>query len=142
MTPLILNTNFIKRESEIGYPQVSHWDSPDREPTVITTKPRSTYSMIGSLKLLYTHLQSIKPQQKPTTICLIICKPSTHTKLHHPARCCVGLRERNSRKIKMELIYQITRWIGLTLVNNNRVIAQKSWMARCSPRAPRFQPKL
>ena len=35
--PLILNTNFIKRESKIGYPQAPNWDLPDWEPAVITT---------------------------------------------------------------------------------------------------------
>ena len=37
MTSLILNTNFIKQELKIGYPQVSNEDLPDWEPTVITT---------------------------------------------------------------------------------------------------------
>ena len=85
---------------------------------------------MGSLKLLYTHLQnltailetfyfpqtvrvlskstpnvqsSIKFQQKPTTICLIICKHSKHTKLRHPNLCCVGVRGRNKRNKKWNL---------------------------------------
>ena len=99
MTPLILKTNFIKQESKIVSPWVSNWNPADWEPTVITTTPYSTYSIMGSLKVLYTHLQSlgtiletfhfpltvqgipkftasiqnsIKFQQRPTTICLII----------------------------------------------------------------------
>ena len=59
---------------------------------------------LTSLKLCkcsqYPHpasrVASIKPQRKPTSICLIICKHFTQTKLHHPARCCIGLRGRNS----------------------------------------------
>ena len=89
-----------------------------------TTSPCSTYSVMGSLKLWYNHLQSIctiletfgfpenvqelsksapaihssiKFQQKPTIICLTIYKHSTNTKLYQLARFCVGLRGRNSR---------------------------------------------
>ena len=65
---------------------------------------------------------SIKFQQKSTTICLTIYKHSKYTKLCHPARCCVGLQGRNSRKKKRNL--------------SSRAIAHKSWMARCSPRTP------
>ena len=63
MTPLMLNTNFIKRESKIGSPEVSKWNPRDWEPTAITTTPCSTYSavaMMGSLKVLYTHFQSLE----------------------------------------------------------------------------------
>ena len=59
MTPLILNTNFMKRESNIAYSYVLNWDRPDWESTVITTVPCSAYSMMGSLKVFYTHLQSL-----------------------------------------------------------------------------------
>ena len=79
-----------------------------------------------------------KPQQKLTTICLIICKHSTHTKLRLPAHCCVGLSSGNSRNKQWN---SSVRQIGLTLVTNSRAIARNSWMARCSPRAPGFQPK-
>ena len=37
MSPLIPNTNFIKLELKISYPQNSNWDSPNWEPAVITT---------------------------------------------------------------------------------------------------------
>ena len=40
--PLILNTNFIKRESKISYPWYSIWDRLDWEPAVITTTLCST----------------------------------------------------------------------------------------------------
>ena len=59
MTPQILNTNFIKRELNIAYPQVLNWDPLDWEPTGITTTPCSAYSMMGSLEVLYTHLQGL-----------------------------------------------------------------------------------
>ena len=46
MIPLIRDTNFIKRESKIGYPKVSNWNPPDWKPTyshiVITTALSST----------------------------------------------------------------------------------------------------
>ena len=87
----------------------------------------STLQYDGSLKILYAHLQnlgtiletfhcpltvqvlsksipsdqsSIKFQQKPTTICLIIYKHPTHTKFHNSTRFFVDLRERNSRNKK------------------------------------------
>ena len=59
MTPLILNTNFIKQGSKKGYSQVSNWDLPDWEPTAINITLWSTYSIKGSLKHLYTHPQSL-----------------------------------------------------------------------------------
>ena len=112
---------FHKTRIKIGYPLVSNWDSS-------TIHGQLQYTM-GSLKLLFTHLQSlgtileafhfsktvkalskstpsvqisIRPQQRPTTIWLIIYKHSTHTKLCHLARCCVCLRERNSRNKKRD----------------------------------------
>ena len=121
MAPLILNTNFIKLESKIGCPVVSNWDS--------STIHGKLQYVTGSLKLSFTHLQSlgtileafhfpktvkvlskstpsvqicIKPQSRPNTIWLIIYKHSTHTKLCHLARCCVAFRERNSRNKKQD----------------------------------------
>ena len=152
----------------MGSPQVSNWNSLDLEPTVITTIPCSTYSMMGVLKFYipifkvlqqsqrpFTSLKLCKCSQnphpasqhqiliKPTTIYLNICKHSKHTKLCYHARCCVrgrgrGLRGRNTRNKKWNLS---TRQIGLTLVTNSRTIAHKSWMARCSPRSLGFQLK-
>ena len=124
---------------------------PNWEPTVTTTTPCSTYSMIpifiypssescnnpGDLSLqlncasdlkIHTQRPSIKFQQKPTTICLIIVKHSKHTKLCHHTHCCVDLRGRNSRNKKQN---PSTRQIGLTLVINSRAITLKSQMARC-----------
>ena len=59
-TLLILNTNFVKQKSKIGYPEVSNREPHDLEPAVITATLWSTYSMMGSLKLLYTYLQSLR----------------------------------------------------------------------------------
>ena len=60
MTPVILNTNFIKWESKIGYPWISNWHLSDCKPTaVITTTPCLTYSMMGSLKLLCIYPQRL-----------------------------------------------------------------------------------
>ena len=147
MTAVILNTNFIKRESKIGQPQVSNGDLPDWEPTVITTTPCSTYNMKGSHEPVFKVLeQSRKPftslklckcsknphsafrvasnsNKKPMTICLIIYKRTlhTHTKSRHPAhRCCVVLRGMKSRNKEWN---SSTRQIGLTLAINCRVIA-------------------
>ena len=75
MVQLILNINFIKRKSKIGYPWVSNWDSPNWKLTVITTTPWSTYSMMGSLKLLYTFLQVLEQSWRPF-ISLKLCKCS------------------------------------------------------------------
>ena len=50
MTPLILNTNFIKTKIENWLSIGSELDPPDWEPTVITITPGSTYSMMESLK--------------------------------------------------------------------------------------------
>ena len=74
----------------------------------------------------------IKAQQKPTSICLIIYKLSTCTKLRHSAHYCVGLRRRNSRNKEWNSSARQNR---LTIVTNSREIAHKSWMARCSPRS-------
>ena len=157
-----MNTSFIKQKSKIGSPQVSNWNPPDWESTVITITPCSTESMMESLKLLYAHLQSlgtiletlhfpytvqvlsksipnvhnsIKPQQKLTSICLIIYKHSTHTKLHQPAHYCLGLRRRNSNNKKQNSSARQNR---LTLRTNSRVISHKSWMARCFLAFPDF----
>ena len=129
MTPLILNTMFIKRESNISYSQVSNWNPPDLEPTYSHnhyTMFNLQYDVMGSLKLLYAHLQSLgsasvcasalkiqtqRPEHdqiptKPTTICLTIYKHSKHTKLSHSAPCCVGLWGRNiQQEQKVGLIY-------------------------------------
>ena len=53
MPPLILNTNFIKQESKIGYLQDSIWDL-NWKLTLITTTLCSTANG-ESLKVLYAH---------------------------------------------------------------------------------------
>ena len=161
MTPLILNTNFIKRESKIGYQQVSNWNPPDWEPTYSHNhynmfnlqydsifiypsskswnNPGESSLPLNCASALKIHTQRPEQHQiptKPTTICLIFYKHSTHTKLRHPTRCCcVGLSGRNSRNKKWD---SSTRQTGLTFVVNSWAIAHKSWITRCSLRAPGF----
>ena len=53
MPPLILNTNLIKQESKVGYPQDSIWDRIDWKLAVITTTLCSTGNG-ESLKVLNT----------------------------------------------------------------------------------------
>ena len=156
MTPLILNIHFTKEKSKIGYPQVSNWNLPD----CYLTYSHKHYTMfnlqydgessnnsgdhvppLNCASLLKTKRpeQHQSPTEKPTSICVIIYKHSTHTKLYHPAHCCVGLRRKNSRNKKWKSPPQQNR---LTLMTNSRVIPHKSWMATCpSPCAPRFQLK-
>ena len=59
MTPLILNNPDYKTRIKNCLSIGLKLGTPDLEPTVITTTLWSTYSMMGSLKLLYTHLQSL-----------------------------------------------------------------------------------
>ena len=120
--------NWLTIGFELGYPG---W-----ELTVITTTPCSTCTMMGSLKVLYTHLQSlgtiletfhfpltvqvisksipniqssIKLQQNLTIICLIIYKHSTHTKWRYPARWCVGSEANEQQEQKVLLSYKVDR---------------------------------
>ena len=78
---LIMNTNFIKRESIIGYQKGSIREHLDWEPAVITTTLCSTTNG-ESLMDLYTH-PSIKSWNNPGDISLTwkfanVLKPHTH----------------------------------------------------------------
>ena len=57
MPPLILNTNLIKRESKIGYPQNSIWDRLDWELAVITTN--YVQPLIGRALRFYKFIRTV-----------------------------------------------------------------------------------
>ena len=76
---------------------------------------------------------SIKPQQKPTTICLIISTNTPHTLITPPCLLLCRSEGKKQQNQKVELVQ-----IGLRIVNNGWATANQSWMARSSSRAPLF----
>ena len=100
MTPLILNTNFIKRESKIGYPQVSNWNPPDWEPTY----SHNDYTLFnlqcdvwGVLNFYYISTFEVLEQSQRNSTSLKLCKCSQNP---HPASRVAS----NSNKTNQHLV--------------------------------------
>ena len=157
MQPLILNTDFLKRESRIGCPLVSNQGPSDHKPTVITITPCSTYNSkqrvlnfhiypsirswnnpgnisfaLNCVSALKSHTQ--RPEQHQTLtktnhqwFTPIIYRHSMYTKLCHPA-CCVVLQVFRRRTSRNKK-QNLSNWqVGLTRVINSRAVAHKSWI--------------